>query len=50
MRRTTQFRRLLEAPEILMLPGVHDVLSAKIAEQAGFKAITLRRGCGPGFW
>jgi methylisocitrate lyase len=40
MRRTTAFRRLIEAPEILLLPGVHDVLSARIAEQAGFRAIT----------
>ncbi len=40
MRRTTRFRHLLEAPEILLLPGVHDPLGAKIAEQAGFAAIT----------
>ena len=40
MRRTTAFRRLIEAPEILLLPGVHDALSARIAEQAGFSAIT----------
>ncbi|MCB2102270.1 MAG: isocitrate lyase/PEP mutase family protein [Rhodobacterales bacterium] len=40
MRRTTRFRDLIERPEILMLPGVQDALSAKIAEQAGFQAIT----------
>ena len=40
MRRTTTFRRLIEAPEILMMPGVQDALSARIAEQAGFAAIT----------
>ena len=40
MTKAKLFRRLVESPEILMLPGVHDVLSAKIAEQAGFKAIT----------
>lgn len=40
MRKTTRFRRLIEAPEILVLPGVQDALSAKIAERAGFHAIT----------
>jgi methylisocitrate lyase len=40
MRRTTRFRRLVEAPEILVLPGVQDALTAKIAEAAGFAAIT----------
>jgi len=40
MRRTTRFRQLVEAPEILVMPGVHDALGAKIAEQAGFAAIT----------
>lgn len=39
MRRTTRFRRLMEAPEILVLPGVHDALSLRIAEEAGFKAV-----------
>ncbi|HVO05080.1 MAG TPA: oxaloacetate decarboxylase [Candidatus Cybelea sp.] len=39
MRRTTQFRQLVEADEILMLPGVHDALSARLAEAAGFAAI-----------
>lgn len=39
MRRTTQFRRLMEAPEILLLPGIHDALSLRIAEQAGFQAV-----------
>ena len=40
MKRTTQFRRLLQAPEILVLPGVHDALGARIAEKLGFKAVT----------
>lgn len=40
MRRTTAFRRLVDAPEILVMPGVHDALGAKIAEQAGFAALT----------
>ena len=40
MKRTTQFRRLMQASEILVLPGVHDALGARIAERAGFKAVT----------
>jgi methylisocitrate lyase len=40
MRRTTRLRRLIEAPEILLLPGVHDALGARIAEKVGFAAIT----------
>ena len=40
MKRTSMFRRLLEAPEILMLPGAHDALAAKIIAQSGFKAYT----------
>lgn len=40
MRRTTRFRELVEDPEILILPGVHDALSARIAAEAGFSAVT----------
>jgi 2,3-dimethylmalate lyase len=40
MRRTTRFRLLVEAPEILLLPGAHDALSVRLAEQAGFAAVT----------
>jgi methylisocitrate lyase len=40
MRRTTRFRELIEAPEILLLPGVHDALSARIAAEVGYQAIT----------
>jgi 2,3-dimethylmalate lyase len=40
MRRTTRFRRLVEAADILVLPGIQDALTAKIAEKAGFEAIT----------
>ncbi|WP_029009350.1 isocitrate lyase/PEP mutase family protein [Azospirillum halopraeferens] len=40
MKRTTRFRRLVEAPEILVLPGIQDALTARIAEAAGFGAIT----------
>lgn len=40
MRPTTRFRRLIEAPEILVLPGIQDALTAKIAASAGFAAVT----------
>lgn len=39
MRRTTRLRRLIAQNDILVLPGVHDALGARIAEQAGFKAV-----------
>lgn len=39
MRRTTRFRQLLRAPEILTMPCCHDALSARVLEQAGFEAI-----------
>ncbi len=38
MKKTTIFRRLLESPDILVLPGAHDALTAKIIDQCGFKA------------
>src|ERR1700674_2921827 len=40
MRRTARFRQLIEAPEILLLPGTHDALALKLAERAGFQAAT----------
>lgn len=40
MRRTTRFRQLVEAPEILVLPGAHDALAVRLIEQAGFSALT----------
>ena len=40
MRRTSRFRQLVEAPEILLLPGAHDALAARLIEQAGFAALT----------
>jgi methylisocitrate lyase len=40
MKRSTRFRLLVEAPEILLLPGVHDALTLRLAEQAGFAAVT----------
>lgn len=40
MKRTTRFKQLVLAPEILLLPGVQDALTARIAVEAGFSAIT----------
>jgi len=40
MRRTARFRQLIEAPEILLLPGAHDALALKLVERAGFQAVT----------
>lgn len=40
MRKTTLFRQLISAPEILQLPCCFDALSAKVLEQAGFRAIS----------
>jgi len=40
LRNSTRFKQLINDPEILLLPGVHDVLSARIGAQAGFKALT----------
>ncbi|MFH1155370.1 MAG: isocitrate lyase/PEP mutase family protein, partial [Pseudomonadota bacterium] len=39
MKKTTLFRKLINDPEILILPCCHDGLSAKVLERAGFKAI-----------
>jgi carboxyvinyl-carboxyphosphonate phosphorylmutase len=41
MRRTTRLRELILAPEVLVMPGAHDSLVARIIEQAGFQAVTL---------
>ena len=41
MRATTQFRRLLEQPGIIMAPGAYDCLTAKLIEAAGFPAIYM---------
>ena len=39
MKKTTLLRNLIFDPEILVIPVVHDPLCAKIAEQAGIRAI-----------
>jgi methylisocitrate lyase len=39
VRPTKRFRDLIEAEEILVLPGVFDALSARLAAEAGFQAV-----------
>lgn len=41
MRKTTRLKELILAPEILIMPGAHDSLVARIIEKAGFQAVTL---------
>ncbi len=41
MKKTTLLRKLILDEEILVMPGAHDALSAKIIETVGFKAVTL---------
>jgi methylisocitrate lyase len=39
MRKSTMLRNKLDGPEIVVLPGAYDALSARLAERAGFDAI-----------
>jgi 2,3-dimethylmalate lyase len=39
LKKTTRLRRLIFAPEIVVIPGVPDALCARIAEQEGFEAV-----------
>lgn len=41
MKKTTRLRKLIEDPKILVMPGVYDVLTAKLAEEAGFDAVQV---------
>jgi methylisocitrate lyase len=41
MRKTTLLKQYILAPEILVIPGVPDPLCARIAQQAGFRAVFL---------
>ena len=41
MNRTTQLKQLIQAKEILVMPGVYDALSARIAEKCGVKAVQV---------
>ena len=38
MRPSTALRRMLDEPEIIVLPGAYDALTARLAERAGFRA------------
>src|SRR5262245_43626910 len=39
--RGDQFRNLLQGPEPVLAPGVHDVLTARLVEHMGFPAMTV---------
>lgn len=39
MRKTTRLKALIEAPELLVMPGAYDALSAMLIEKAGFSAV-----------
>lgn len=41
LRRTGQLRRLLAEPGIHIMPGVYDALSARLAEQVGFRVLNI---------
>ncbi len=41
MKNTTLLKTHITAPEILVIPGVHDPLCARIAQKTGFKAVFL---------
>ena len=38
MRLSTRLRQMLDEPDIIVLPGAYDALSARLAERAGFNA------------
>jgi len=40
LRKTTRLKELIAAPAIVVLPGVHDALGCRLAEAAGFAALT----------
>ena len=42
-----RFKALLHAPEILIMPGVYDGYTARLAEASGFKAASIS---GAGVW
>jgi len=41
MKKTTLLKKYILDDEILVMPGAHDVLSAKIIESVGFKAVNI---------
>jgi 2-methylisocitrate lyase-like PEP mutase family enzyme len=44
--KTQRFRQLIEAPAILIHPGIYDGFSARLAQQVGFKSAAIS-GAGP---
>jgi 2-methylisocitrate lyase-like PEP mutase family enzyme len=42
--KSRRLRELVRAPEILVMPGAYDVLSARLFEQMGFKAVQCTSG------
>ncbi len=41
MKKTTLLKKMILDSEILVMPGAHDALSARIIEQVGFRAVSL---------
>jgi methylisocitrate lyase len=41
LRKTSRLKNLIHASEIVVMPGIYDSLSAKLADQAGFDALTI---------
>jgi len=41
MKKTSLLKKYILEEEILIMPGAHDALTARIVEQAGFKAVTM---------
>ncbi|MCP4719602.1 MAG: carboxyvinyl-carboxyphosphonate phosphorylmutase, partial [Desulfobacteraceae bacterium] len=41
MKKTTLLKNYILDEQILVMPGAHDVLCARIIEKAGFKALTM---------
>ena len=40
-KKTTQFRQLIEAEEILIQPGIYDGFSARLVQQMGFRSASI---------
>jgi methylisocitrate lyase len=41
MKKTSLLKKLILDQKILIMPGAHNAMAAKIIEQVGFEAITL---------
>ena len=41
MKKTSLFKKYILEEEILVMPGIHDALCARIVQQTGFKAVTM---------